>query len=367
MHISTEYNQTYTNNYTYINTVIPPILNLSISLSGKCVDGENALDWNYPIINDTACPIDQRFYNIDKESAKTILNRNGYLETMMAYPLFNLTITDDKKWNFDAEYAFYRNTLTCLMKEYENINSKTSYFGEITKTRTFDIQKEKIVNMLQVFVKFDTSFQYQLTIQILILVVNAFIVLFNVISILSKIFAMGFACCQCLRLFVYYEKLLSFFLDITLAVLGAFSFFVLYQYVTLITTLIDSSCVDNYVQYKFGLFANELQSTAESNLQLFIIVLIKIFMIVFSIVYYITCKRCKLSCLKFWEIIMENINEGDDDNNILIDKKQLDRAESAEINSEIREVNGANNVINIEMANNIASKEYDSDALKLKQ
>jgi hypothetical protein len=338
------------NNYTYINTVLPPILNISISLSGKCVDGSHALDFSYPIINDTECPIDQRYYNIEKENAKVILGRNNYINTLIQYPLFNLTITDNNKWSIDSEYAFYRNTLTCLMKEYDNINEKTEYFGKISSGYTFDVQKQKIRNILTVFANFDTSFSYQNAIQILILFINSLIVFVNLVSIMSKILAIGFNCCNCIRIFVYYEKLFSFFLDLCLAFLGAFSFFILYRYVNLVNILVDSDCVDNYVQYKFGLFANTLQDTAESNLQLFIIILIKIFFILFSIVYYITCKRCKLSCFKFWEIIVENINEGDEDNNILVDKKHLDKLEENGGNQHMSEIRQDDvNMIQVEM------------------
>jgi hypothetical protein len=361
MYVSSEYNRTFKSNYTYINTVLPPVLNISIDLSGKCVDGENSLELSYSLINDTSCAIDQRFYSVDREEVKTILQRNGLLQTYTNYDLFNATVNRDKKWNLDLEYAFYRNTLTCLMMNYNSISSKTTYFGNIGESRTFDIQQQKIRNILKAFATFDTSFSYQKIIQIFILALNSIIVFFNVITLTSKIIALSFYCCLCIKLFVYYEKLISFIFDIVLAVLGASSFFILYQYVNLISAVVDSDCVDNYTQYKFGSFANTLQDTAESNFQIFIIMIIKIFFIVFSISYYLSCKRCRLSFSKFWEIVMENINEGDEENNILVDNAHIEKLEEAEF-GQLSQLNRLQrNEVQVELANGINENNKDYD------
>lgn len=314
---SSIYNTSISSKEEFENKILLPAIDISISFNGKCIDGDNSINFNYPLINDKVCAIDQSYYTIFKSPVNTVLNANdNYFESINKnFPLFDFVVNDQTKFNLDISYAFYRESLRCFLEKFDTLNEKRPLpgFTYVESTDTLVIKRNKLKALLRSFVQFDSSYEFQNYIQLAILIVNCFIVGINVMVISAKIIIYSCSCCSWFSPFIVCEKYLCFFLDLGLAVLGGVSYFILIDYVDVIDNMLDQNCVDNYVQYKFGVFSDNLEATAEANLQLFIIMIIKIFMIVFTILYYISCSKCNIECKRFGEIVAEGINDGDDD------------------------------------------------------
>src|SRR5690606_21161648 len=87
-----------------------------------------------------------------------------------------LYITNELKWSFDLEYAFYRDTLTCLMNRY---NLLDEYFNFI-QSRTLDtVQKEMLSNILNGFINMNLSHWALQLLQLILLIANVIVVCLN--------------------------------------------------------------------------------------------------------------------------------------------------------------------------------------------
>jgi len=230
--------------------------------------------------------------------------------------------------NLDIEYAFYRNSLSCLIEKYDDLNR--NYFFQNTKNKEeaekakYNYQQLKIQNLITTFIMFKYSFEFRGCIQNTILGINSFTVLVNVMTILYK-FIFHFKDNRINKVFSF-EIYLSFFLDVIVAILGGFSYFILDSYINFLTDIVESGCVDNYVQYKFGVFSASLDGTSTQNLQIFLVMIIKIFIIVVYILYFLCANEGKSKCKDISKIIKENINEGETDNDDSELKKMLKKA-----------------------------------------
>lgn len=314
LHADTFYNQMFISNQTFENTIIPPMIGISISRSGKCATGPNSLYSDHPLLKKIDCPLDQKYYSISKLPLEEVLINNNYLDEVLKIPGMNRSLTNENKWSLDSQYGFYKFSLTCLMENYDKIHlSKVSSLNQ-TILGDFTYKQRKIAYILQGFLEFTTNYQYQNYLQLIILGLNAILVIVSILTIFLKIFSYCLKCRDCYLSLFSFEIYFSFFIELGLGVLGGSSYFIMTDYINFLDSLVNSGCVDNYVQYKFGVFNQSLGDSSDQNLEVFFIVLLKIVLIIISTIYY-TCYLEKMTCSHFGTIIKENIGDGQEEGN----------------------------------------------------
>jgi hypothetical protein len=334
VHPTDFYNKSFTDNTTYQDTILAPILGLSITRTGRCNTGEDSIIIDYSLVDNIDCALDQRYYTISKLSLVDLLKRNNHYNDLSKVIGFNKSLERDiNKWNLDLKYGFYRNTLTCLMKQYDQLN-KNNYKQSLNKTLLGDYQykKTKIGYILEAFITFTTSFLFQENIQKSLLALNSILVLINILAVFYKLFRYWFICFECCDLLLMAEKYITFLLELSIGILGGFSYFILSSYQNYMDNLVDSGCVDNYVQYQIGMFSSSLSSTADQNFEIFLIILIKMFFILLSTIYYSCAKGERLNCKEIKHIIKENIADGEDED--FAQLKSLNKSINTEENNE---------------------------------
>jgi hypothetical protein len=299
------YNRTFKDNSTYETTIVNPILDIALTLDGRCVANDrNRLVLHYGLIDSVECPRDQRFYPSTTIRVYDVLVNSGNFESLSKFPGFNRTIMGDVKWNFESEYPFYKFTLQCLMNKVEETKHTLLQVQNTTNMSNLEFLKTRIGTILNVFLNFDEDFKYQIILQIIILGVNIFII-FVSLAVISYKFISYFCKCNMFKKFFDLETWVGFSSEIFLGILGGFSYFFIGQYINAINWLMSTDCVDNYLQYKLGIFSSSLDSSRSQNFQVFLIVLIKFFFILITSLFYLLNGR-KLTC----KIIEENVGEG---------------------------------------------------------
>jgi hypothetical protein len=315
VHPTDFYNKTFTDNTTYQDTILAPILGMSITRTGRCNTGENSMVIDYSLVDNINCALDQRYYTVSKLSLIDVLKTNNHYNDLSKISGLNKSLDlDNNKWNLDLKYGFYRNTLTCLMKNYDTLN-KNNYHPSLNQTLLGDFlyKQRKIGYILNSFLTFTTSFFFQENIQKSLLALNSVLVFINMLAVFYKIIRYCFVCFYCCDLLLMAEKYLTFLFELSIGILGGFSYFILSSYQDYMDNLVDSGCVDNYVQYQIGIFSTSLSSTADQNFEIFLIILIKMFFILLSTIYYSCAKGGKLTCKEIKHIIKENIADGEDE------------------------------------------------------
>lgn len=296
------------------NSIMLPVLDLYITRDGRCATQLNSLTINYPLLfENRECSKDGRFYTIDTMQVKEILNINGnyYDYLSQNLPLFNLSVTEDEIWNLDAKYAFYRNTLSCLMKNYDDINREELLGAFYSPEQLKEYNKQKLKVILTTFVDMYENYSFQGNVQSAILGLNVLVVSINLFIIAYKILKYFHQKYAWLNEIFENEVYITFTIDLSIAVLGGASYFILTNFTSYIDGILETTCVDSYMQYKLGIFSESLGGTSDENLQIFIFMLIKIFIILFSILYYFAAYSFKLNCYEMKQIIIDNINEGE--------------------------------------------------------
>jgi hypothetical protein len=287
-----------------------PVIGMYLSLKGECSNSYQNTLTQVSLLNITDCSLDNRNFITMRQNMTQVLEYNNIYKLYDTnIPQFNKKITSEDKISFGLRYAMYRDTLTCL---YETLD--TSKFFKIQSYDQTQLKiKEKIAISVYVFVSMESTFKIQKAIQTYLLAINCFIVFFNVCIIIfrvSKVFIedkyYGHRC-------LYFEVYFSFCLDLITAIIGGTSFFILNQVVSFTNTVLDTNCMGNYEAGKLNSYSNDLYSTADQNLQIFCVMLMKIALILINIFYYIFVKKCRITAKRLWKLFYENIHEGDED------------------------------------------------------
>jgi hypothetical protein len=307
---STYYNETFTGSKNFHSTILIPMIGVHISRNGKCVSGENSLQTGYALIPEQKCPLDQRFFTSSKLDMQTVLNANdGYYDFLQGrLPLFDFFSSSDNKWTLDLEYAFYRNTISCLLSNYDTL------FPDLVKNIDTTLpykaqQKVKLSRILKSLITLNYSNLFLKFIQISILALNINVVVLNVAIILYKFLRMFFP--KKIIIFFENEVYISFIMDLLIAILGGFSFFSMNYYQDKINLLLQQECADDFVKYTLTAYCDSMQGAAEQNLQIFVIMLFKLFILIFSILYYVFLDNCKMRCHQIGKLIKDNLNDGE--------------------------------------------------------
>lgn len=364
---TTEYKKTFFDSLTLENIVFVPILGMAISRNGKCnIKEDSNLQTDYSAIRNIDCPRDQTYYDFYSQDLKNVLNTNdNYFDLLdKQLPLFSKIVNIDVKWSLALKYSFYRNTIGCLLSKYSNINTNSAFaeykVPEGYNATRFDQKRFQLSNILSVFIDFTETYTFQNNIQIAILILNCFVIFFNLIIIFYKVFVLCCACPQLIENLAKYEGASSFFLDFVIAVLGGVSYFIIKKFIGLIENLLSTDCIDNRVQYQFGVFNDALDSTAEQNFQIFLFMIFKITIIFFSLLYYMLYKKCNFRWNSIKKVMMETINEGEDE----MDLEALNGEEDNN-DEEKQESPGAEDNNKDKANNSVQSKNKNDDGKKV--
>jgi hypothetical protein len=147
----------------------------------------------------------------------------------------------------------------------------------------------------------------------------------------------------------------SFHLDLIISFLGGFSYFLLYHYIDVFNVLLKTNCIDERVRNKLNLYSDALQATSEASLQVFIIMILKLFLIIFSFFYYLISGKCNLSLKKILIVLKENLNEGNDpdmENKLLSTSRNLSQGKIANDvidNNKLRRINTSRSLSTINL------------------
>lgn len=283
-----------------------------MTFNGRCSNGfDNSLSL-YSLVSSVDCSLENRYYDTQKLPVDYVLNNNdNYYDYLNeTYPLLSTRLTPKTSVGFGLEYSFYRDTISCLMDSTLDFNT---FFGAQTQhVDQLMMNRENIRRILFTFVSMHTYFQFQEGLQIFLLSINCLSVLVNVCVILFRTFKIfmddkyyGHRC-------LYFEVYFSFLLDLFSAIVGATSFFILNTVVNFVNDLLNTSCLGDYTQWKLDAYGNDLYDTAEQNLQIFVIMLLKLLIILISILYYYSMKECKVTCKELGNVVYDTIHEGDD-------------------------------------------------------
>jgi len=331
LNVYSEYNRSNLGIDDYIKKVYSPITNINITMEGLCNNDNTLKQTLYALMNRTECSLETRNYITSKRNMTTVLKANKiYNEISNSFPLFNISLSNDNYFSLELEYAIYRDTPSCLVKNLNFLNKNLElsvYEGQ----SDYDKTKEKFKKALLIFISIDNTFETQMFFQYYLLCSNCFTVLFNVFIILFrlyKLFQRNEFYGSCI---LYYEVYISFFIDILSAIVGGIGFFILKDYYSLIDELTETNCFDNFVEYRLNSYSNDLYSTADSNFQVFIIMIIKIFLISLNVLVYVSIKKCKIKKENICKIIYESIHEGDEDDTPLSSKEVDEEIRKSEI------------------------------------
>ncbi len=283
---------------------------------GKCNNDQNLQSLTlYPLFNPIKCPLMQRSHTFHTLTLNQLLKaNNAYEKVTNLFDLYDLTADEESTWGLNSETAFQRNTIQCIMKNYKVIGS---YFPKINPSITgFDREKERYKNVLSIFLDLTEIFFFIKVMQILLLATNVFQVFLGLLFILIKIG--GYCCHGCCKNTKKHKQCLinefyfTYCLDICVAFVGGYAFFTLHNFNLLMGLIFDTQCLDDNIKYVFGIYSQILGATADQNLQIFVIVLMKIALQVFSIIFSLCMIKCKINKKGCNRVCEESFAEQDD-------------------------------------------------------
>lgn len=323
----------FSKNFSRINLpaskvkIYMPIVGMFLGLRGICSNGENNTLTLVSLLETNDCSIESRNFITQTEEIDVVLNHNNiYSAYNTTIPQFDLRLTNQDKISFGLKYAMYRDTISCLIKSLD--------FTTFWDIGNYDVDKlnnkQKVSLTVYIFVSMGNVFDTQNAIQLYLLIINISVVGINVLVIIFRVVKsfiknayFGHSC-------LYYEVYFSFIIDIASAIVGGISYFYLENIVNYVNNILDTNCMGNYESYKLDSYANDLYDTADQNLQIFVLMVIKILLITINILYYASVKKCRMTCSKFGHLIYENIHEGDEDDTPLNDREIEEKKDEEE-------------------------------------
>jgi len=159
----------------------------------------------------------------------------------------------------------------------------------------------------------EDTFQLQMFFQLFLLISNCTVVALNFGIIIFRVVKVFLHDKYFGHRVVYFEVYISFLIDFGTAIVAGCSYFILIKIYNSVDFVIGTSCLGNFEEHKLDNYANDLYDTADQNLQIFVVMLLKIFLISFSMLYYIIVEEFNITCNKFMDLFYENIHEGDEE------------------------------------------------------
>ena len=346
---STSYNRTNISVDQFKAKIYAPITDVSMSMLGKCSNSKEFQQTTYSLLEKEECSVETRNIITSKMSFESILNANNgtYNKLVDKFPLFKTSIKKDDYYSLVLEYAIYRDIPTCLIQNLNFSNSYVSYDSNMVDVGEA-LYRQKLSYAIYLFISMDSIFNLQEFFQYYLLIVNCFIVTFNVFIILFRLFKLILQDEFFGHKLLYYEVYISFIIDLASAVVGGTAYFELSKIVSLCNEVINTNCLGNYEEYRLNVYSNDLYGTSDANLQIFIIMLIKILLITLNISVFCGIKKCKFKKSQILKIFYESIHEGDEEDSPM---------NNEEINEEKLKTESIKKISTTERNKNIENKE----------
>lgn len=308
---------------------------MTIGLMGKCVDATSHISLDYILLKQNKCVFKESYDSVHETSMNKLLDANdNYFQVLNTkLPLFSYEIEEDIPMKLQTQRAFFHTALTCLMKNYDQLGN---YFGNKEKANeaTFEAANDRVKGILTVFVRFESSFNTQKIIQLVNLILTAVGISLQFLFLIARCFGPKVFSKMC----GISELIVEYLINIVVAVIGIYSYLTLKDYLGFVEKLVESVCIDNLTKYYFGVFAESLDETANSNLEIFLITLVKTSILVLSIIALLIARKGKVSMQEFMKVIVESVKLENEDNNDNEDEENKQRKEEDAENKNINEV-----------------------------
>lgn len=331
----------------YMNNVYLPMIGLKIGLQGSCNDKGNikpGLD--FMLLNNFQCSSSQVDDPIAYSTITDILNINGgiYDEYVKDIPILKRKISNTTMFVMESSHVFFRKALTCFMRR-----NDTALMNQLYSTYSFPASGNSFLYKLQAilysFTSIDTYFRFEDHLQKYVLIVNAVVLLFSLISILIKTYTSMLSTeNNCLNNYIRVTIYILFGIDLSSAIVGGIAYIRMKKIVNTVEALAAVGCLDDYSISRLYVYTGNLDQTAELNFQVFIVIIFKIAFSIFSFVFYFLALRRKLSAMTINKIFYETISDGepwDDDGIKVADRQVLDDDQEPNNNNEINDNNNA--------------------------
>jgi hypothetical protein len=300
---------TRSNPYIYL-----PLIDILIAKSGDC---ENNINSNtmYPLLSSLDCPLTSRSFDFDQKSAaKILINNKVYDKVTSALPYY-MNYTGKEIWKINYRTAFVRDTLYCILTK-RNLFKYNLLTRSKNDTKTLEERSKKqeaFIDIMYSFLHIEENVQFQNITQKMMIFLNVTITVFEVLYVLFKMFNVFGDSCKIILFFCSYEGYVSLFADLFIFVLGGYTKNVLDNFSHHIEELIETNCLDEFVESKLICYKMSAEVIADKSLEIFLILLIKFILLFASIVYNCIKKKGKMTCREVELVIFEKEEEEDDD------------------------------------------------------
>jgi hypothetical protein len=100
-----------------------------------------------------------------------------------------------------------------------------------------------------------------------------------------------------------YEAYLAVLIDFTIAIIGIITYSSLKLYLSYLEEFLELDCLDEFTNGKLNNFKVATDVVADKGLEIFVIVMTKIFLMLIGLVHECSTKNCKLTCKEYEKLI----------------------------------------------------------------
>jgi hypothetical protein len=303
---TTYFNRSHYTADEYAEHILPPTKDYYMMFDGMCENTtvNNPLPsyrFAYELIPDSPCGPDTRFYTSHEQPLSTVFNYNNAVYDILAqkYPYLDQQLSG-MTIKLGVEYPFSRQTISCLMSNYDTL---FKYYSKPSIGTQFYKNKEKLKHVLEVFIKLPDQIYWGKVFQIIILSINCALVFNQVLNAIIAI--VNEFRTNKVTFYVEFQPIFNLIIDLITMSLGAITYFVLYSFLSFVTNVLYSGCIDGFTKSKLQSYEAEVMQACDKNLEYLIFVGIKVVVVTWNILMHIKTKE-KITCKEFCTIIKTN-------------------------------------------------------------
>jgi hypothetical protein len=304
---STDYEKYRLYDSNYHGIVSLPLTAIIIGRQGMCKNSISKSSPEYPLMQIETCDASSRYSTIDETYVEDLIQFNGMTSYISKALPWYFYFTEDSKWQLQGEYAFSKESIYCILNS-KKLFYKNQFTVELNRKVTEDIPalKHNFTESIVVFTEIADNDKFQYGVQTYMLIVNIFITFLELLNVFFKFFKVkknkNLRCC--LNVFSY-EGYLVFLIDISMLVVGIFTYTKLHHFSLEVEHLLATNCLDKYTSGLMKVYRTATAVVADKNLEIFLIIMTKKILIVLSIVYTCFTKKGKVPYSVAEEIIFE--------------------------------------------------------------
>lgn len=316
----------------FMMQVLLPMIDIKLSLKNSCSSSTLTQSVNFPLIQNVPCSKAQTSDSLSYDSAVNILNYNDnfYSSLKLQIPFISSRIENGLSFVLESSHAFYRKSISC----YIQMQDIDSLFKGVDVTVLNDSANDLVVklsNILFSFFSIQDYFDFQRSCQLFILIANTILLGVHLASIIIQLVSIKY--CgenKIIWKILKYEVYGTFMIDLTSAIVSGYAYFSILGILSIIKQMTDLKCNDDYSNTKYAAYTGALQGTADKSFEVFLVILFKVALVIFSTTYHICLYRSKLSEKIIQKVIFESISEGDsyeEDFDEVLSKKEANKLE----------------------------------------